>query len=132
MKTILKMALVCVLSLSFMTLSSCAKVNQKDLDEKIEKASENEGLADVSFTEDEYSFMAKYLLDRIDQYSNEKEVQTNEEEDNRSFNYLMILSLAHSNDKLKGDTKKDFESIQKKIQSEIDYNSMAPASSYDN
>lgn len=115
MKTILKMTLACVLSLSLMTLMSCgSKVNQKELNEKIEKASENEGLGDASFTDAEYDFMAKYLLDRV---SKNKEVQPDDPEAETIGNYMMILAMAQSQNKLKGDAKKDFEDIREKIDS---------------
>ncbi|MBD5217395.1 MAG: hypothetical protein HDS70_05685 [Bacteroidales bacterium] len=126
MKTILKMALVCFLSLSFLTLSSCSsKVNQKELDNKIE----NEGLENASFTDAEYDFMAKYLLDRI---SEGKEWSATDPESKAADNYMLILWAAAAEDKLKGDAKKDFETVQKKIQSIMNSDTMETPSSYDN
>lgn len=122
------MTLVCVISVAFMTLASCgSKVNQKELNEKIENASENEGLGDVTFTDGEYDFMAKYLLDRI---SEKKEIQPDDPEAEMVGNYMMILAEAQYNNKLKGDAKKDYEEIQKKIQS-MDADSMTPDYSFD-
>ncbi|MBD5201547.1 MAG: hypothetical protein HDS85_05820 [Bacteroidales bacterium] len=115
MKTILKMALVCFLSLSFLTLSSCSsKVNQKELDNKIEKS---EDLEDESFTDAEYDFMAKYVLDRIsDRISEGKEWSDTDPENEAVVNYTLILSVADAQDKLKGDAKKDFKTIKKKVE----------------
>lgn len=115
MKTILKMALVCFLSLSFLTLSSCSsKVNQKELDNKIEKS---EDLEDESFTDAEYDFMAKYVLDRIsDRNSEGKEWSDTDPENEAVVNYTLILSVADAQDKLKGDAKKDFKTIKKKVE----------------
>lgn len=124
MKTILKLTLACVFSLSFMTLVSCgSKVNQKELNEKIEKASEN-----TTFTDAEYDFMAKYLLDRI---AENKEVQPDDPEAETIGNYMMILAEAQYHNNLKGDAKKDFEDIQKKLRSMDNSYSMTPDSSYD-
>lgn len=79
------MTLACVLSLSFMILVSCgSKVNQKELNEKIEKASEN-----TTFTDAEYDFMAKYLLDRI---SENKEVQPDDPEAETLFDDIDDLT----------------------------------------
>lgn len=112
MKTILKMTLACVLSLSFMTLVSCgSKVNQKELNEKIEKASENEGIINASFTDAEYDFMAKYLLEHS---SSMKDMQIENPEFETLGFYMMILAEAHSQNKLKGDAKKDYEDFEKK------------------
>lgn len=128
MKTILKIALVCFLSFSFMTFSSCgSKVNEKELNEKIEKA--NEGLGDISFTDAEYDFMAKYLLDYI---SEGKELSATDPKAETIGNYVMILSVADAQDKLKGDAKKDFEAVQKKMQSLMNSEVMETPSSYDN
>ena len=115
MKTILKMALVCFLSLSFLTLSSCSsKVNQKELDNKIEKS---EDLEDESFTDAEYDFMAKYVLDRIsDRISEGKEWSDTDPENEAVVNYTLILSVADAQDKLKCDAKKDFKTIKKKVE----------------
>lgn len=122
------MTLVCVISVAFMTLASCgSKVNQKELNEKIENASENEGLGDVTFTDGEYDFMAKYILDRI---SEKKEFQLDDPEDEMMVYYMAILSMAQYINKLKGDVKKDYEEIQKKIQS-MDADSMTPDYSFD-
>lgn len=113
MKTILKIALVCFLSFSFMTFSSCgSKVNEKELNEKIEKA--NEGLGDISFTDAEYDFMAKYLLDHI---SEGKELSATDPKAETIGNYMLILSVADAQNELKGDAKKDFEAFQKKMES---------------
>ena len=126
MKTILKIALVCFLSFSFMTFSSCgSKVNEKELNEKIE----SEGLGDASFTDAEYDFMAKYLLDHI---SKMKELSATDPKAETIGNYVMALSIADAQDKLKGDAKKDFEAIQKKMQSLMNSDIIETPSSYDN
>ena len=111
MKIKLKMALMCLCAIFVLSLSSCgSKVNQEDLNKKIETAIEKEGLANASFTDAEYEFMAQKVLDEINE---NREPDAKESE--ILGEYIMILGVANSQGNLKGNAKKIYDEINNKI-----------------
>lgn len=103
-----------IILLASLIFGSCgSKVSKEELDKKIENMDPDK----VTFSDEEYEFMTNYLIKHADDKSDDNEELT--EEEAQQFVYFILLNEADEKGKLKGKTKKQFETLAKKVQSSV-------------
>lgn len=117
MKKIARLMGVCLLALVFVSITSCgSKVNKEELDEKIENSFKSDKKPE--FTQEEYQFMADYLLDNFDEL---EKADLNSKEADRAISYMMILAFAEEEGLLDKETKKKTDLLNEKVRGTKDF-----------
>ena len=119
MKKIVKFATFFMVGMFILGMTSCgSKVNQEELNKKIENSLTSDEMPE--FTDAEYEFMANYLYDNFDKLN---KLDYEDKDAQMAMNYIGILAGADAEGKLNKAAKSKYDEVMEKAYNTDEYKS---------